>query len=326
MEHEAAGSSRPPRVELVRQATLAASSHNTQCWKFALGDSQISIVPDFARRCPVVDPDDHHLFVSLGCAAENLVQAALAQGLRGEAAFDAQHDALRIALAPTRARQSPLFAAIPARQCTRADYDGRPLAGDELRQLEQAAMAGDGVQLLLLTDKAALEAVLELVVEGNRAQLNDPAFMRELRSWIRFNPGDALRHGDGLSAACSGNPSLPAWLGRLILPWALRPRTENDKTARQLRSAAGIAVFVGPAADKAGWIAVGRAYERFALQATALGIRHAHLNQPVEVASLRPRLAGLLGIPGRRPDLVLRFGRGPTLPRSPRRPVAAVLL
>lgn len=324
MEHEAAGPSRPLRVELVRQATLAASSHNTQCWKFALGDSQIAIAPDFARRCPVVDPDDHHLFVSLGCAAENLVQAALAHGLRGEAAFDPQHDVLRIALQPTRARRSPLFAAIPARQCTRADYDGRPLAGDELRQLEQAA--GDGVQLLLLTAKAAMEAVLELVVEGNRAQLNDPAFMRELRSWIRFNPGDALRHGDGLSAACSGNPSLPAWLGRLVLPWVLRPRAENDKTARQLRSAAGIAVVVGAAADKAGWIAVGRAYERFALQATALGIRHAHLNQPVEVASLRPRLAGLLGIAGRRPDLVLRFGRGPTLPRSPRRPVAAVLL
>lgn len=56
--------------ELVRCATLAPSSHNTQCWKFALEDKAIKILPDLSRRCPTVDPDDHHVFVSLGCAAE----------------------------------------------------------------------------------------------------------------------------------------------------------------------------------------------------------------------------------------------------------------
>src|ERR1700730_7685852 len=89
--------------ELVRYATLAPSSHNTQCWKFALQERVISIVPDLLRRCPAVDPDDHHLFVSLGCAAENLIQAALANGLMAEAAFEvAPTETLEIALAPTR--------------------------------------------------------------------------------------------------------------------------------------------------------------------------------------------------------------------------------
>lgn len=97
---------------------------------------------------------------------------------------------------------------------------------------------------------------------------------------------------------------------------------ENDKVAKHVRNSAGIAVFVGPANDQAGWIAVGRACERFALQATALGVRTAHLNQPIEVASLRPDFANVLGVDGRRPDLVVRFGRGPTL----RRPLQAVLV
>ena len=69
--------------ELVRCATLAPSSHNTQCWKFALDDQSITIRPDLSRRCPAVDPDDHHLFVSLGCAAVILIQAALANGFSG---------------------------------------------------------------------------------------------------------------------------------------------------------------------------------------------------------------------------------------------------
>jgi len=311
--------------ELVRYATLAPSSHNTQCWRFGIEPQAITIRPDLARRCPAVDPDDHHLFVSLGCATENLVHAARAYGLAARASFDGARNALQIRLEPAAVQASSLFQAIPQRQSTRAEYDGRPLSGDDLRALEGAA-AGDDVQLILLTDKAALEKALEFVLEGNSVQMNDGAFLDELKAWIRFSASDAVRRGDGLYGASSGNPSVPAWLGRLMFGVFFTEKGENDKYARHVRSSAGIAVFVGPANDKAGWIAVGRAYERFALQATALGVRTAHLNQPVEVATLRPAFASFLGVGGRRPDLVVRFGRGPTLPPSLRRPLQAVLV
>ncbi|MGD9833112.1 MAG: Tat pathway signal protein [Piscinibacter sp.] len=310
--------------ELVRYATLAPSSHNTQCWKFGIEPRAITILPDLSRRCPAVDPDDHHLFVSLGCAAENLIQAARALGYAALTRPDEAHGALRIELEPAAAQASPLFQAIPQRQSTRAEYDGRPLSSEDLRALERAA-AGDGVQLLLLTGRPALERTLEYVVQGNSAQMRDPAFVDELKAWIRFSASDAVRRGDGLYAASSGNPSVPAWLGRVMFGAFFTEKGENDKYARHVRSSAGIAVFVGPGDDQAGWVAVGRAFERFALQATALGVRTAHLNQPVEVASLRPSFAGFLGMAGRRPDLVLRFGRGPTLPPSLRRPLHAVL-
>jgi hypothetical protein len=311
--------------ELVRYATLAPSSHNTQCWRFGIEPDAITILPDLARRCPAVDPDDHHLFVSLGCAAENLAQAARAHGLVASATFDDARSALRMALEPAAAQASPLFQAIPQRQSTRAEYDGQPLPGDDLRALERAA-GGDGVHLLLLTGKPALEKALEFVVQGNSAQMNDKAFVDELKAWIRFSAHDAVRLGDGLYGASSGNPSVPAWLGRLMFGISFTEKGENDKYAGHVRSSAGIAVFVGPANDKAGWISVGRAYERFALQATALGVRTAHLNQPVEVAALRPSFANFLGVGERRPDLVVRFGRGPTRPPSLRRPLQAVLV
>src|SRR4029453_3847618 len=66
---------------LIREATLAASSYKTQPWKFRLNRRSVSVLPDFTRRCPVLDPDDHHLYVSLGCATENLVCGARANGL-----------------------------------------------------------------------------------------------------------------------------------------------------------------------------------------------------------------------------------------------------
>jgi hypothetical protein len=313
--------------ELVRCATLAPSSHNTQCWKFALAANarSISILPDLARRCPAVDPDDHHLFVSLGCAAENLIQAALAHGLKGEAQFDPASDAVRVTLEPTQAQTTPLFTAIPLRQCTRGDYDGKALSGDDLALLQRAG-SSENVRLLLLTDRPVLEQTLDYVMQGNTAQLADAAFVEELKDWIRFNGADAVRLRDGLYSASSGNPNIPSWIGNIAFRWLLTAKGENDKYARQVRSSAGIAVFVGQTADKAHWVEVGRCYERFALQATALGIRNAFLNQPVEVAALRPPFAAALGLNGQRPDLVVRFGRGPAMPRSLRRPVEAVLV
>lgn len=311
--------------ELVRYATLAPSSHNTQCWKFRLQDRSISILPDFSRRCPTVDPDDHHLFVSIGCAAENLIQAALAKGYYGNVAFDdAMGSALRITLEPTKAIATNLFTAIPERQSTRAEYDGKPISASELALLEKAGQ-GNGVRVILLTEHEAMEKVLQYVVQGNTAQMNDRAFVEELKAWIRFSATDAVRTGDGLYAASSGNPSIPSWLGSLLFGLFFTPKAENDKYAKHVRSSAGIAVFVSEVEGPAQWIEVGRCYERFALQSTALGIRNAMLNQPVEVSALRPQFASYLGIGRHRPDLVVRFGRGPKLPPSLRRSIDAVM-
>lgn len=312
--------------ELVRYATLAPSSHNTQCWRFLLQERSVTIEPDLSRRCPVVDPDDHHLFVSLGCAAENLAHAALANGLQASANFDpAGSGSAMVTLEATKAMTSPLFQAITERQCTRGDYDGKPLSMDELRRLERAG-SGNGVRVLLLTERSMMEQVLEYVVSGNTAQMSDPAFIEELKSWIRFSSGEAIRTGDGLFTGASGNPVMPRWFGSRMMGFFFTPKAENERYVRQIRNSAGIAVFVSDVSDKAHWLETGRCYERFALQATALGIRNALLNQPVEVASVRPQFATAIGMGGLRPDLVVRFGRGPTLPLSMRRPVQSVLL
>lgn len=312
-------------LEIVRYATLAPSSHNTQCWTFRLGDQSVSILPDYRRRCPVVDPDDHHLFVSLGCATENLVQAAAALGFRGDAVFTGgTTESIDVSLVRGLERRTLLFEAIPRRQSTRAVFDAKPLSNAELRLLE-AAGSGSGVRAHLVTDRQVMESVLDFVVQGNTAQMRDPAFVRELKGWIRFDGAQAARLGDGLFAGSSGNPVVPGWLGRLMFDLFFTEDAENDKYARQVRSSAGIAVFASDLDDKAHWIEVGRAFQRFALQATAMDVRTAHLNQPVEVAALRPQFARSIGIPGGRTDLVIRFGRGPEMPRSLRRPVEAVL-
>src|SRR5262245_57669833 len=167
--------------ELVRFATLAANSHNTQPWRFRLEPGAITITPDFSRRCPAVDPDDHHLYASLGCATENLVVAAAAHGYEAAVRFDdARGGEVRIELATATPVDSPLFRAIPARQCTRTEYTREAVAPGTLATLEAAA-SDDGVTVQLYTASRDLERLLELVVAGTTAQLRDEAFLRELK-------------------------------------------------------------------------------------------------------------------------------------------------
>ena len=102
---------RPPPHRVTRSAGVSNRAANV-----------ISVLSDLARRCPAVDLDDHHLCVSRGCATENPVQAALAHGLAGTVNVEpARGHAINIALEPTPAIASSLFAAIPRRQCTRGN-------------------------------------------------------------------------------------------------------------------------------------------------------------------------------------------------------------
>ena len=313
-------------VDLVRYATLAANSHNTQPWKFQVSDDVISIMPDLSRGCPAVDGDNHHLYASLGCAAENLVQAAGAMGRQAEVSFrDGETPSVDIALTPGPVTRTDLFEAIPKRQCTRAAYDGRAASTAQLDLLKEAA-TGPAVDVLLVTDAPKMANIADYVVAGNTVQMADPAFLDELKEWIRFNGREIASKRDGLFSASSGNPTVPRWIGSLMFDWFFTAEAENEKYLDHIKSSAGVAVFASAEDDPKHWVEAGRSCQRFALQATALGLKHAFVNQPVEVASIRPELARYLGLGDRRPDLVVRFGYGPELPKSLRRSVDQVIV
>lgn len=105
-----------------------------------------------------------------------------------------------------------------------------------------------------------------------------------------------------------------------------KPQQQADADTEKLRSSPGAVVVASDADDKAAWVRTGQVYERLALQMTALNIKSAFLNQPIEVAELRSQFQRALGLAAAQPQLLLRFGYAPALPRSLRRPVEQVLV
>lgn len=306
-------------LELCRYATLAANSHNSQPWRIAITADRAILRPDWRYRLPAVDPDDHHIWVSLGCAAENLAVAAEAMGRTAQIGFDTGAQAVVARFAPARTRAHPWRTAVVARQSTRLDYSPRVPPAAVLDGIVRAAQI-EGVELDVLTDPVARAPLRELVLAANRAQMQTPAFVDELRDWIRFSDLEALARGDGLASRVTGAPSMPRWLGERLFSLGYTIDGETRKIAGWMGNAAGLAFFAGKTDDPAGWVAAGRSFQRFALALTAAGLRHAHVNMPVEVAATRAQLAAHLRLGARRPDLLIRFGYGPMAPWSLRRP------
>lgn len=310
--------------EIIRYATLAPNGHNTQPWKFAITQNAIEIYPDYTRRLPVVDPDNREMWISLGCALENLLLAAAASGYAANVIYPDSTDAITVNLTKDMPRLSPLFDMIPIRQNTRSEYDGQPVNQGDLNLL-QMTQGEPGVVLQFLTGTNEIEIALEYVNQGNLLQYADTKFVNELIEWLRFNKKEALKSRDGLYSRCSGNPDVPRWLGKSFVS-GTKPQQQADLDAKKLRSSSGAVVIASETDDKVGWIRTGQVYERLALQMTALNIKSALLNQPIEVASIQSQFQNAIGLGNAKPQLLVRFGYAEALVYSLRRPVDEVLI
>ncbi|HEX4431021.1 MAG TPA: nitroreductase, partial [Frankiaceae bacterium] len=66
--------------QAVAAATRAPSVHNTQPWRFRIGDGQVECFADFTRQLEVLDPTRRQLYVSCGAALHHLTVALRAAG------------------------------------------------------------------------------------------------------------------------------------------------------------------------------------------------------------------------------------------------------
>ena len=316
-------------VELVRMASLAASGHNMQPWIFEIGQDEISILPDYSRRLPVVDPQDRELWMSLGCAFENLVIAARAMGYAVQESMEVDGDErLTIRFSDgSEAADTALAAMIPQRQCHRGLYNMKFVSNSEMALLNTASELSMA-KAIFVRDGTDVKTLQLLVMEGDVQQYADDAFVNELVESLRFNEREALETRDGLFSACSGNAKVPRFIGKMFVkPGMGDSQAENDR--QLIDSASGLLLISSAGDSKADWISAGRVYQRTALQMTGMGIAHSFLNQPIEVPALREQVKTFLAAQtseATTPQLLVRYGYADeSMPYSLRRGVDEIV-
>lgn len=327
-EFPASGSLRAKLAFALRYAILAPSNHNSQPWHFVLGEDAVLVCADRRRALPVADPGDRELVMSCGAALFNLRVALSHFGMPYEIIpFPARADADVLAEVKIRADGfvdqaiAKLFSALPRRVTNRTSFEDEPLP-KEVQETLRVAASAEGATLSCVETEGIRDAIAELIAEGDRAQFSDPRFRSELASSI-----NGSGPGDGMPLYAAGVSELLDF-ARPLATAAIRTFDVGGGMAashRRLAQGSPLLVLLSTTQDEGGaWLSTGQALERVLLEAANAYFDVSYLNQPIEIAELRPKLQALMG--GERyPQILLRVGAGTPPKRSPRRPLEDVL-
>lgn len=307
-------------------AVRAPSIHNTQPWRWRIGERSVHLYADATRWLPATDPDERDLLLSCGAALHHAWVALAALGWSGpvrrlpEPGNPMHLAAIELDRREPDGEQLALAGAILHRRSSRQAYAVRPVTSGRLTELAALARRHE-VQLEHVIEPYARAALCRAIEEADQAQRANAAYARELYRWT----GRARTAVDGVPAANAptaagyGDVKLRAFEGT-DSPSAPRPAYETG---------AGELLVLGTAADDTiARLRAGEATSAVLLAATAQGLLSCPLTQPLEIAQTRQVVEQINGA-GIVPQMVVRVGWPALgtrpLPTTPRRPLDDVL-
>lgn len=305
---------------MIGRAVLAPSSHNTQPWFFRLSESAIDLCADRTRALPVNDPEDRELTISCGCALMNLRIAAASAGLHVQVRLLPKPEELDLLarvslsnLSDVSAEDAQLADFIETRRTYRKRFAPREVSASALDQLNEATKR-EGARLVPLLTEEVRQKLAALVAEGDAAQWGNPSWRRELAAWMH-----PRRRGDGLTM-----PALAVPVAQLVVRTFDMGGGVGAKDRQLAEASPLIAVLSTDSDHPRDWLLAGQALQRTLLIGCRHGLQASYLNQPVQVASLRPKLQNLVSAGF--PQILLRIGYPvEEIPPAPRRALDDVI-
>lgn len=312
---------------LLNYAVVAPSRHNVQPWLFHVEGQTVESYADRSRALPVADPDNRELIISCGAALANFLIAARHYGFAPVVTLLPDEPAYPDLLARIKLERGgeaseevqTLFRAILLRRTNRQLFKDRPLPESLLASCELIA-GREGTLFQVVEGEDARYAVANLIATGDRLLWTDERFRREIARWTRAENEQSL---DGVPEYAQGKGNMAAYLG----PLKIRTFMEQEEASvgHHLGSGSPVLAVLWTFTDnRFDWLAAGQALEKVLLRARAAGVWASFFSQPIEVAALRTELRAICGR-AEFPQLVLRMGYGPAVPRTPRRLMRDVL-
>jgi hypothetical protein len=274
---------------IVAAGILASNPHNSQPWIFRITDAVIDLFADPERQIGVIDPFLREMYIGLGCAVENMMLAAQAEGFAATLqlmpdAADQTHVA-HIELVPSSPLLSDLYAAIPDRHTDRGAYDtAHPVATETLEEIEALTTEAD-VRLFWYKEEAARAQFSRVALESTEALIADEQQSKDSHAWWRQDWDQLQETADGITLDTQAlGPITP--IAKIVPDLS---RQQNDaafvKNVREtmLPTAAAFGILaVKDRSDHTQRLNCGRAWERIHLWGTTQGIAMQPLNQMCE--------------------------------------------
>ena len=308
---------------LIATAARAPSVHNTQPWRFRVGEFAIELYADTRRKLQT-DPLGREMLISCGAALFGLGLAVRSLGYLPVVELLPDPAKLRLLArvrlgspVPMTARERQMLEALPHRHTHRGPFDPGPLPGGLLAGLQHDALA-EGAALAPVDPGIAYRQLADIVGAAGRRQDLDLIARTEMRRWSRA-AADSAR--DGVPAHAFPASSGP---GRERLP----QRDFDLGRGLGLLPAGGpppavTAVLLTPRDGRADWLRAGQALHRLLAHAASRWVFASLYTQPLEAAAIRALIKDRLALPGA-PQMLLQLGLARTTRSTARRPPAEV--
>ncbi|MFC5136196.1 MULTISPECIES: Acg family FMN-binding oxidoreductase [Haloferacaceae] len=285
---------------LLRYAILAPSSHNSQPWQFTIRDETIEIAFDKTRWLEVADQDKRELFISIGCALENLCTAAEHFEVGYEITYHTDEDDNLVSTVtlepdsdPSSSRPSELFDELTERYTSHQLFEDQALPR-ETRDQFRRVIEWDSVTLSLIDDPEQKRSIGELQAEADEAQMADPTYRQELGYWV----------GTG----ALGSSWLMARLGQAVVSHFDLGEREGRKNSKLIECAPVVALLATQEDTATAQVKTGQVFERLALLASAEDFAVHPLSQILERPEMRTKLATRAGTGEEIPQHLFRLG------------------
>jgi nitroreductase len=306
---------------LIATAARAPSVHNTQPWRFRVGEFAIELYADVGRKLRT-DPLGREMLISCGAALFGLRLAVRSLGYLPVVELLPDPAKLQLlarvrlgAEAPMTARERQMFEAVPHRHTHRGPFGPGPLPAGLLAGLQHDALA-EGATLAPVNPGIAYQQLADIVGAAGRRQTLDPVVRADARRWSR-GAADSAR--DGVPAH-----AFPASAGHE--PGRLPQRDFDLGRGLGLLPAGGpppavTAVLLTPGDGRADWLHAGQALHRLLAHAASRWVFASLYTQPLEAAAIRALIQDRLALPGA-PQMLLQLGLARTTRSTARRPPA----
>lgn len=315
-------------VAALELACRAPSLHNSQPWRWILGEHTVHLNGDGKRLLPATDPYGRELMISCGAALHHARIAFAAQGWRAHVHRLPNPDAwwhlaaLEFSPLPDVPQDAVTLArAIMDRRTDRRPFLPDPVPAATLERLAAAARAEHATLTVAGTVPARRELIVAMSAVNER-QRRDPAYRTELALWA----GRGLGAVEGVPAStlCGAQPP-----GRPVLGRDFSTAGHGHLAAPPVDDGTVLAVLGTESDDPLSWLRAGEALSAVLLTATAAGLATCTLSQIAEADLARVAVREAVLERQGEPQLLVRVGWPVTgtypAPAAPRRPISEVL-
>jgi nitroreductase len=311
-------------AHLIQLAARAPSLHNTQPWRFTVGQHAIELYADHGRQLPE-DPAGREMLISCGAALYGLRLAVRSLGrvpevdlFPGPVRRGHRRPLARVRLGaavPVTPEEQKMLAAVPHRHTHRGPFEPGPLPDGLLPRLQQDA-GEEGATLAVIE---ADQDLAEILAVASLRQAMDPGSQAGIERWTRDLDSPAK---DGVPAhAFPATPDEPAgWLPLrdFDLGRGLGRLPANGQPAPVT------AVLVTSGDGEEDWLCAGQALHRLLLRAASQWVFGNLQTQPLKVVWVRALIRNQLALPGW-PQMMLQLGVARTTLSTGRRPAAELI-